>query len=103
MLLVGDERFETYSEAAKFLRVSSGVLRQRFSEFEISKRHEDQFPLFVDGISFRTFQDARNAFQMSAEELDAIIMGSKEFNFQDENHKITIPKSIAICWGINIV
>ena len=44
MLIVDDERFETYAEAAKHLGVSSGVLRQRFSEFNIKKNTRRSIP-----------------------------------------------------------
>ena len=100
MLLVGNERFETYSEAANVLGVSSGVLGQRFFEFEISKRNEDQFPLFVDEIPFETFQESRGAFELSAKKLNEIIIGTKKFNFQGVNHKITLPKSIAMVYDL---
>ena len=105
MLLVRNEndenRFETYTEAAKFLGTTSGIVRQKFSEFPISKVNELQFPLFIDENPFETFQEARDAFQLSAKELDEIIMGSKEFIFQGVNHKITFPKSIAMVYDLN--
>ena len=94
-MLIENERFETYSEAAKCFGVSTEVIRQSFP-----RRHEDQFPLFVDGIGCRTFQEARSAFLLSSEKLDEIIMGSKEFNFQDGNHVISVPKPIQLVYDL---
>ena len=95
----GETRFETYSEAAKHFGVSTGVIRNRFHNFEITKMDLFDFPLYVNGIGFRTFHDARKTFNLSAKKLDEIIMGSKRFHFVQEN-VVSVPKPIQMVYDL---
>ena len=95
MIVVNGNFFETYNEAAEFLGISSGSLRN--NRLIYCKKYHG-FPIFVDGVG-TTFQNIRFHYNMNQKTLDEILLGPKEFHFNGL-HRLKLAKPVAILYDL---